>query len=142
MCAQPGRRIFHGMLPLRVPTLLVVLLTACGATEPGGAGALFTVSACEGETFRVLVTDSGVAAEMESRIGQGPGRIVLGRPARGDGGFNQPWSWHLAPATVELADLAVEVCDGCPSYVEGHLDDYLAVGSYCPWSSAVVARIR
>jgi len=130
------------MFPTRVPALLTVALMACGTTDPAADGALFSVSACDGETFRVLVTDTGVAAGMQGRIGQGPGRIVLGRPVRGDGGFNQPWSWHLDPATVELADAAVEVCDGCPNYIEGHLDDYLGIGSYCPWSSAVVARIR
>lgn len=122
--------------------LLLILLPGCGATDPLPDGALFSVSACQGETFRVLVADEAVAAEMDARVGRGPGRIVLGRPVRGNGGFNDPWSWHLDPGSIELADLTVEVCDGCPSYVEGHLEDYLAIGTYCPWSSAVVARLR
>jgi hypothetical protein len=39
-----------------------------------------------------------------------------------------------------MADISVEVCDGKPSMVEGDLDYWLnTIGSYCPWSSKVVA---
>jgi hypothetical protein len=42
---------------------------------------------------------------------------------------------------VRMAEAAIEVCDGIPSYVETHLDEFLDVG-YCPWSARVVAIRR
>ena len=37
-----------------------------------------------------------------------------------------------------MAEAAIEVCDGIPSYVEAHLDEFLDVG-YSAWSSRGVA---
>ena len=57
----------------------------------------------------------------------------------GDGGFNSPWSWHLDPATIEVPDLAIEVCDGRPSMVEADLPYWLSsVKAFCPWGARVV----
>jgi hypothetical protein len=68
-------------------------------------------------------------------------RFPIGPLRRGDGGFNRPWSWHLDPDRVRMAEAAIEVCDGVPSYVEAHLDEFLDLG-YCPWSARVVAERR
>lgn len=88
-----------------------------------------------------MITDPGAAAEASARIGKGPGRLVIGTVVRGNGGFNAPWSWHLDPATVRFADVAAEVCDGCPDYVERNLDEWIAtVKVYCPWGTQVVGK--
>jgi hypothetical protein len=34
-------------------------------------------------------------------------------------------------------DSAIELCDGRPSYIEAHQDDYPV---YCPWGARIVAR--
>lgn len=132
----------------------VLLLAACGGgdrspTSPGGGEAVFLLRACAGsgaggETFRILTRDPAVIQEATALIGRGPGRrLVRGALRAGDGGFNAPWRWHLAPADVRFADLAVEVCDGCPHDIEGDLGYWLGnVGSYCPWSTEVLARER
>ena len=65
----------------------------------------------------------------------------IGPLLAGDGGINAPWSWHLDPDRVDMTEAAIEVCDGSPSYVEGHRADFEAVG-YCPWSGRVVAVRR
>lgn len=47
------------------------------------------------------------------------------------------WSFCLDPATVSAADMTTEVCDGDFSYVESHLDEWMAsVKNYCPWATA------
>jgi hypothetical protein len=35
-----------------------------------------------------------------------------------------------------MVEAAIEVCDGTPSYVEAHLEDF---PTYCPWGGRVVA---
>ena len=57
------------------------------------------------------------------------------------GEFNSPWSWHLDPATLEVPDFAIELCDGRPSMVEAGLEYWFdRVGSFCPWGALVVRR--
>lgn len=139
----------------RIPHLsgmlaVLLILGSCGSTNGPAEEALFELNACrgsigsppEGETFRVQVTTAGAIADFEGLVGKGNIKVITGEITRGDGGFNAPWSWHLIPATVEAVDLAIEVCDGCPSFVEGHLDDYLSLGRYCPWGAEVIRRIR
>ena len=44
----------------------------------------------------------------------------------------------ISSVTVEGS---IELCDGCPSFVESDLDYWIdVVSSYCPWSSEVMAR--
>ncbi len=54
---------------------------------------------------------------------------------RGEAGEKAPW--HLDPAETRLVDVAIEVCDGRPSYVERNQSDY---PTYCPWGARVIAR--
>jgi hypothetical protein len=128
----------------------ILILASCGSPNGPAEGALFELNACRGsvgsppggESFRIQVTTPGAVSDFDGLVGKGNVKVITGAITRGDGGFNSPWSWHLIPATVEAVDLAIEVCDGCPSYVEGHLDDYLSLGQYCPWGAEVVRRIR
>lgn len=139
-------------------TLVAALAAAaCGGSSSGGptapeppSEAVFRVRACAGsghapagEEFRVLIRDPALIAQAEDLVGAGQEKIVSGRLAQGDGGFNDPWSWHLEPATVELVDVAIELCDGCPSFIEDDPDFWFdSVGRYCPWSTEILARER
>jgi hypothetical protein len=97
----------------------------------------------QGEQFRILVRDPVVIAQGEALAGRSVTRVVSGDLAPGSGGFNQPWTWHLRPESVEFADGAIELCDGCPSFVEEDRDYWLGtVGRYCPWGAEVVRRER
>ena len=62
--------------------------------------------------------------------------IPNGVVVRDDPGVNAPWSWHIDPASLEFADMTIEVCDGLPSHVE---DGTVTSDRYCPWSAKVVA---
>ena len=95
-----------------------------------------------GETFVVQVDDDDQVRQMEARRASGAEGVVSGDLAAGDGGFNAPWGWHMAPSTVHAPDVAIEVCDGRPSMVEEDLAYWLnTVERFCPWGATVVARL-
>ena len=89
----------------------------------------------------VRASDNQTIQQLKDNYDGNNNMHITGKLVRGDGGFNQPWSWHLDPASVSMAEISIEVCDGRPSYVEESLDEWLAtVGdTYCPWGSRVVA---
>ena len=115
-------------------------LPACetSATAPedlleGGVLATFRVSE---EEFHVWVTNEVTIQQiLDLRDGRSTANIPNGTlhegPGRAD--HNAPWTWHLDPIDIEMADATIEVCDGRPSLVDSLLDDYLTVGRFCPW---------
>jgi len=114
---------------------------ACGEDSPAGPGEARTFVVQVGEeTFRIRLRDpERIARARRIVAGQEPQRIVIGPVRRGDGGFNAPWRWHLDPDSTEFAEVTIELCDGTPSYLEAHLDEWLAtVRTYCPWGSRLV----
>ena len=122
--------------------LLGLLALACGDATGPEAAAVFEVRVAD-ETFRVGVNDPVQIDSFAARLASGVQGPVSGTLARGAGGVNQPWSWHLDPETAHVADLTAEVCDGRPSFVEDDLDYWLeSVKQYCPWGAKVVARVR
>jgi len=53
------------------------------------------------------------------------------RPGRAD--HNATYHWHLDPQDVSMAEVAIELCDALPSYVEENVDEFVErVGRYCP----------
>jgi len=106
---------------------------------PGGVLATFEVS---GDTFHVWATNQEAidqllaleAGESQASIPNGP---LLPGPGRAD--HNDPWSWHLDPEAVQMAELTVEVCDGRPSMVEENRAYWMdTVGRFCPWNARLV----
>jgi hypothetical protein len=122
-----------------------VLLAGCdsGPVGPddgltGGVMATFQVS---GENFRVWVTNEETIEEILSlERGESSANIPNGKLIVGSGpeGYNEPWSWHLDPEDIAMAELAIEVCDGRPSLVDELIDDYLLVGHFCPWGAELI----
>lgn len=113
-----------------------LVVASCGTTDPTPASVDFVVAVAE-ERFVLRVTDpETIRLARESLAGRG-GRFPAGPVGRGDGGFNAPWSWHLDPTETRLVEAAIEICDGRPSYVEAHLDEF---PTYCPWGAIVVAE--
>lgn len=133
----------NGRLLLATTLLTACALGSCGAeaTAPEGRAA-FRIEV-SGETFVIEVTDETRVALFEARLSTGEQGVVIGPLLAGDGGFNQPWSWHLDPMEVQPADAAIELCDGRPSMVEADLDYWInTVGTFCPWGATVTARLR
>jgi hypothetical protein len=93
-----------------------------------------------GEKFVIRATDSETITQLTDNYFGKNSMHVTGKLVKGDGGFNQPWGWHLDPASVRMAEFSIELCDGRPSMIQEDLEYWLGtVGSYCPWSSKVVA---
>jgi len=125
------------VLRLGAAGVLLGLLSGCGApSAPGAAPADFVIDVV-GERFVLRLTDPETIAMAEANLRGANTRFPLGTVRRGDGGFNQPWSWHLDPDDTTFVELAIEICDGRPSYLEAHVDEYPV---YCPWGGRVVER--
>ncbi len=122
-----------------------LMFTTAGCTDASAPAdaALFRVDV-GGEWFTVSIADAAVIGEAERRMEDEDGLgIVIGTLARGDGGFNDPWSWHMRPGTVQIADTSIELCDGLPSQVEADLDYWVdTVTQLCPWGGRLAERIR
>ena len=105
----------------------------------GGALATFEV---EGEFFRVWTTNSQTIHDLhELQQGTSTANIPNGRILRGPGraDHNAPYHWHLDPKDIAMAEVAIEDCDGLPSYVEENVDEFVErVGRYCPWAAQLV----
>lgn len=129
-------------LPLEMLLMATVLAGCADLTQPPD-DALYRVEVGD-ESFHVLLSDPAVIAGVEARLADGTwDGIVTGELARGDGGFNAPWSWHLLPETVVIADATIELCDGEPSMVEDDLDYWVdTVERFCPWGGQVVERLH
>lgn len=124
--------------------LALAMLLGPGACDGDPAGlqppVRYTVEV-SGEEFVVQVSTQAQIQDMEARLSSGTEGVINGRIEAGDAGYNEPWSWHMVPSTVEAVDAAIEVCDGRPSMVEADLDYWLnTVGQFCPWGATVVAR--
>ncbi len=89
------------------------------------------------ETYKIELATPELVAHAEALLaGESVSAIPNGIVVRDDAGPNAPWSWHIDPATLEFADMTIEVCDGLPSYVE---DEIVTSDRFCPWSAKVIA---
>jgi hypothetical protein len=97
------------------------------------------------EDFIAITDDPELIAAIEAELLYPPEERffhIHGRIAKGNGGYNLDWSWHFVPGEWNLAEMSIELCDGTPSYVEGNLDDWLAMqDSFCPWDSYVKEEV-
>jgi hypothetical protein len=130
---------------LRRAALGALLLAAAAcedsptAIDEGRRGTRTFVIDVTGTRFTLRAADPEAIAALRARLQSGERGVILGRIQRGDGGFNAPWSWHIDPATVEVPDASMELCDGQPSYVEENVGEFVdTVKYYCPWGAKVV----
>ncbi|HET8645264.1 MAG TPA: hypothetical protein VFO85_07230, partial [Vicinamibacteria bacterium] len=107
----------------RLSLLLAAALSVGGcSTSADGPAADFLVEVGS-ETFILRSTHPATIAQLrEAAAGRRAG-FPLGPLRAGNGGFNAPWTWHLDPEETRLTEVAIEVCDGAPSYVEQHQGD-------------------
>jgi hypothetical protein len=59
--------------------------------------------------------------------------------------YNQGWSYHYDPDTIEFFEIAAEVCDASFEYVELHLAEvggaFLPGNVHCNWSSYLIEEL-
>jgi hypothetical protein len=121
---------------------LLLIAAACESSpteDTGRRGTTTFIIDVTGTRFTLRASDPEAIAALRARMASRTRGVVLGRIQRGDGGFNAPWSWHIDPATVEVPDMAMELCDGQPSFVEENVGEFVdTVRYYCPWNAQVV----
>lgn len=114
----------------------LAMIGCSSPTDPDPSVAEFVVEVA-GERFVVSTSDADTIQFAEdNRLGRNQ-RFPMGTLRAGNGGFNAPWTWHLDPASLRFVEVAAEVCDGRPSYVETHQSEY---ATYCPWGAKVISR--
>jgi len=121
-----------------------VVIAACGDDVPANplAGGIVATFEVTGQQFKVWITNDGTIEDVLAlQSGESTAHIPNGPILRGNGAgdHNAPHGWHLDPEQTEMADVTIEVCDGAPSYVDEHIDEYVdVVGRYCPWGAEFV----
>ncbi|HEY7509237.1 MAG TPA: hypothetical protein VIG50_03245, partial [Vicinamibacteria bacterium] len=120
----------------RLAVLAGLVLAGCEKERAAPPYAEFLL-AVDRETFVLRASDPETIRLATENFRGRNAMFPIGPLRPGGGGFNQPWSWHFDPDRVRMAEIAIEVCDGRPSYVQENLPDFLA--GYCPWGARVVA---
>jgi hypothetical protein len=121
-------------MPLAAAAAIVAVVTLAACVPQKNPVATFRVV---DETYKIeLATPELVQHARDLLAGEEVASIPNGKVVRDDPGVNAPWSWHIDPATLEFADMTIEVCDGLPSYVE---DGTVTSDQYCPWSAEIVS---
>jgi hypothetical protein len=122
---------------------LALALAACGGTDEPGAEAILVTweTVVDGATYVTLIDDPEDITTIEAALeADGRAGIPNGRLQPGDGGVNLGHDWHVVE--VELADMAIEVCDGTVSYLDDlGYDAFVSEHGdrFCPWDARVVA---
>ena len=86
-----------------------------------------------------------VLAELDKPLGER--KLIVGAIAAGNAGINHNaghwFKWHFKENEWALAEMAIEVCDGCPySDIDADTAYWLnTVRAYCPWSSQPVREV-
>ena len=126
----------HRLFRLMAGLALAALSFACSGAEPDGPFADFVIDV-DSERFVLRSTNPATIVQLREVVAGRRSGFPIGPLRRGNGGFNTPWSWHLDPAETRVTEIAIEVCDGRPTYVEEHVAEF---PSYCPWGARVVAE--
>jgi hypothetical protein len=122
--------------------VLVILFVAAGymfyvGTQPRGT--YFVVDVL-GEKFTMYVLDKETIQQATDQMNGLNNMHPIGDLDLGDGGFNQPWSWHMIPQTVRMTDFSTELCDAEPHMLQDNLTYWVnVVRYYCPWSAKIVS---
>ncbi len=111
-----------------------------GRQLAGGVLATFNV---ESEQFKIWITNEMTIQQvLDLRDGKSNANIPNGALRRNSGldNHNAPWSWHVDPEEIEMAEATIEVCSGLPSFIENDIDEWVDnVGHFCPWSATLIS---
>jgi hypothetical protein len=124
--------------------VVLILTIALGCisqtTEPILSGGILVTFDVEGEEYKIFVKDEDTIADIEAlEKGESQAKIPNGKIIGEPVSYNAPWSWHIDPYDIHMAEFTIEACSGLPSYVEDDLDYWVnTLGRFCPWSAEIV----
>ena len=133
-----GASAILGITMRRLPLILaaagaMIALAGCASSEP----TVVTFEVAEQGTYKIELATPELIDHVKALMeGSEEGRIPVGKIVRDSPSVNAPWSWHIDPATLQFAEITIEVCDGLPSYVE---DETVTSPDYCPWSAKLIS---
>lgn len=132
-CAAP-------ITPTAMPPTAVPTAAPTANPLAGGVLAEFELN---DQTFHIWVTNPQTIQQLlDLRDGKSDAKIPSGRILNGAGvaNYNAPWTWHLDPEDIEMAEFTIEVCDAEPKYVEANVQEFVnVVKRYCPWAANFVS---
>jgi hypothetical protein len=126
-------------------TLLVFFLASSTQAQRYFEFVVPECNASQKNSFIAVTSDTAVINQVEKELAL-PERqrmlFITGFIDHGDGGFNTGWNWHFRPNQWMLTFNSIEVCDGCPQFVEDNLDYWVDVlGQFCPWGGRVSREV-
>jgi hypothetical protein len=132
------------ILIITITMMVVLLISACRVDTndelQGGVLAEFQVI---DETFKVWVTNPNTIQQLyDLQDGISQANIPNGRIHHGPGqaNHNEPWSWHLDPEDIEMAEMTMELCDGALWFIEEEVNYFVeTVQRFCPWEATLVS---
>lgn len=86
--------------------------------------------------FIVYVNTPDEVAQMEAEAAKDTEKQIVSGIVRRGRPYNSDWNFSMAPGSIVLGDVFIEVCDGSPYYVQRHRKEWLGE-RWCPWSSYV-----
>ena len=133
--------------------LVLAALVACDSDSVVGLpdGAVEVVLAFDGfplDTMRIAISDTAAIRLAREYVNtrQGP-KLPIGRIVRG-AGIDARYPFRFEPASVQFADVAMEVCDGAPMHTDSAVVEFMrgATGetnptsaTWCPWAAYPIA---
>ncbi|MEV6841095.1 hemopexin repeat-containing protein [Streptomyces sp. NPDC051133] len=104
--------------------------------------------AFDDQEFVFKLTDDAKIEEARKILsGEQTDRVhVMGRIAKRPVCYNPGWSYHLDPGTISFFEVAIEVCDSSPRYLEDHLDEacgaFLPGCHWNPWTARLTREVN
>ena len=91
---------------------------------------------CDWDPFVVYVNTPEEVAQMEAEAAAEEKTLIVSGIVRSAKPYNPNWRISMAPGTIVLGEVFIEVCDGSPKYVQRHRSEWFGE-RWCPWSSYV-----
>jgi hypothetical protein len=146
------RKAHHASTRRWAATAAAALLSAMVVTACGGGGdeppdAVTFAFRMHGrdasQEFRFTTSSAAFITKARQQLSLPVGERKLfpsGPIAAGNGGVNLHWGWHFSG--LDLAEAAIELCDGNPLLVQADLPYWLnTVKAFCPWGGYVHAEV-
>ncbi len=118
---------------------LISIFTGC-QSEPTLSGGILVTFDVVGETYKIFITNEDTIEDIFAvQRGESQATIPNGKVIGESVFYNKPWSWHIDPSDIHMAEATIEVCSGLPSFVEADLDYWVnTLGHFCPWSAVIL----
>lgn len=98
-------------------------------------------------TMMIKLVDVDRIQEARNMLKTGqPTKSVMGKIIKTAAAYNPPWHYQLDPTSIKFFELATEVCDADPTWIEENLSDICNAALpncvWCPWNSQLLSEVQ